>query len=733
MPLPENGWSTPEDANDSDNDTRVTLSSINTRKCITLSMKASYTKWGPREAFRELVQNWRDAIIASFGIDENALTVAREEKVSDGHIDIIYKASANSGYSADGTLGYIRFEGRDGVGNVNICNREATLQPWHLDLGATSKADDPCQAGCHGEGMKLAALVLMRDGQNHSLTCRSGGFIWRFNFTKTGRLVVRLERIPAHILCQENTDTTPLGLLPFAANSKKDVRFLLGEEPGKRERTRDQRGNQVERCQIKVDDFKQWVKSSLFLIAQDREIVSTVDGDLLLDPDLRGCLYLKGLLLAESTKRTSASRTSVPLKFGYNFSSGATNRERSLMANANEESERISAIWGRALQLRPELVSELSDMLNSEGKIFADVYHAKRFLSYDTVQCLKKHLCRDSSRRLWYYCDENDETTLRVQQIIRGLGKEPAVLPKKYWDIMWQHALLRTAEEEEKRQFMRRPVLDDIPDTFFSGSVRRILSACLRACPYSLPLSKTFCFVQAGELELDLYLATEDSNKTPRIHDRWLFYDKATAELGLEETSPRTDVIFHTVKRLFSSVLQQLLCQSKDSPARRRECTLAEQRVLEYLRWTHAKVSISCQARGLVLLSPINDVHSGAKLEIHCHRGSQCIRQYGNVLLAHEARSVASLECFKANQHPCLSFSVDFKNASGYEVKGFEVGVEYFLMFVPEDPMSFVVPLRKIIILAPCAHHSAESSVCIPQPGLVQFSKYSAYHNHTLL
>lgn len=36
----------------------VTLSSIKTSKTVTFSIRANYTEWEPREAFREFVQNW---------------------------------------------------------------------------------------------------------------------------------------------------------------------------------------------------------------------------------------------------------------------------------------------------------------------------------------------------------------------------------------------------------------------------------------------------------------------------------------------------------------------------------------------------------------------------------------------------------------------------------------------------------------------------------------------------
>jgi hypothetical protein len=47
-----------EDSDRYDDDPETTLESIVKSKTINFSICASYTNWKPREAFRELVQNW---------------------------------------------------------------------------------------------------------------------------------------------------------------------------------------------------------------------------------------------------------------------------------------------------------------------------------------------------------------------------------------------------------------------------------------------------------------------------------------------------------------------------------------------------------------------------------------------------------------------------------------------------------------------------------------------------
>lgn len=88
----------------------VTLASIHKSHTIPFPIRASYTKWKPWEAFREIVQNWsvqptsrhrrltdvdyffrRDAIIKSFNLDENKFYVIRIDKSAGRNTEIVFK------------------------------------------------------------------------------------------------------------------------------------------------------------------------------------------------------------------------------------------------------------------------------------------------------------------------------------------------------------------------------------------------------------------------------------------------------------------------------------------------------------------------------------------------------------------------------------------------------------------------------------------------------------------
>lgn len=125
----------------------------------------------------------------------------------------------------------------------------------------------------------------------------------------------------------------------------------------------------------------------------------------LIHENLRRAIYLKGLLLAETTPGRSASITKLPLMFGYNFAQGSTNRERQSVAGADEEGKAILGVWHRVLEVKPSMVEDLSLMLNDGDTDYADIHRASKRMGYDTADRLRKQLRLFADG--WYYCAED--------------------------------------------------------------------------------------------------------------------------------------------------------------------------------------------------------------------------------------------------------------------------------------------------------------------------------------
>ncbi|KAH8688423.1 hypothetical protein BGZ61DRAFT_353878 [Ilyonectria robusta] len=697
-----------DDENDSGVEQEVTLASIARNRTINLRVSSGYTQWGPVEAFRELFK------------------VIRKERTIDGKTHILYTVP-NPKVATD-CLGYIRFARFDDQeGFVEVTNRKAVLQPGHLDFGSSSKRNENTQAGTHGEGLKLALLVLLRGHQNHAIRCTTGNVRWNFNFSNLKNLVARLGKMTYAQIDAEQKASQVLrkdGVIPFAPSASDDVQFLIGWSTRK---GRDDKGILRTRDRVHINDFEEWCKSAIFLqFMRNEDIVRTTAGDLIYNNLLprSGNLYLKGLLLKESTGVDSASMTGKPLKFGYNFRDGVTNRERKHIQGRNAESQAILRIWDQVLILKPEFVIHIHEMLlasdsrNSEipssETVYADVANPSLFQK-ETVTCLKNHLF--SGGKKWYYSAHEKAQNHELPKIIHGLGREGVQIPNAYWSILEMFKFVRTAAQEEERRFLEAQMAV-VPNTAFAQETYRLIRASLRGCTETHDMGVRF--VQAGPLALDICLS--GTSGPVKIHSRWLTKAESTKEIGVTSTLLERNVLFHTISRLFSEVLREV-CAGKSGQAEKekRERIGAQQRLLEYLEMKkHLSLGTSSTANRQLSLK-WDDKSSwgdGGGVSVQLHREATCshLRQYAfaseckfhlltqhlqiiNIRPVHES----TVRCIASAQPPnssgtggntaqgCLSLTLSL-SAGSYDFEPLKTREPYFaVMLKPSEPNSVVL------------------------------------------
>lgn len=359
----------------------------------------------------------RDGIIAvNEDLTERDFCVHRDETSWGRRTEIVYKAYRDGADRSvvENCLGFICFKSHNGAGTIELSNFNATLQPQHLTLGGTSKKDQQDQAGAHGEGLKVAALVLMRSTQNHHLRCTSGGCNWTFALQQ-GCLVVSINRINMASKKAKGPQSSTSKIPTPDVSAYRDVQFIIGEG----RMGRDEKGNKVKRVPVQQTDFEHWTKAALFTTKVDSEdtgIISTEHGDLLTADDMRGNIYLKGLLLCESTKSRSASITGRRLLFGYNFADGRTNRERQSVATASDESKGMCRIISNAMKERPEMIGDLVEALDSETD-YADVACPEKFWSKEIGILIRGYLLREGPADSWLYCSD-DMSKVRCPSIM---------------------------------------------------------------------------------------------------------------------------------------------------------------------------------------------------------------------------------------------------------------------------------------------------------------------------
>ncbi|CAH0005082.1 unnamed protein product [Clonostachys byssicola] len=634
----------------------TTLSSIEKSLTICFSIPSNYSpSWNTSSAFRELVQNWRDGIVRSFNLKETQFHVVKENKSTDQKDEILFKAlkKAPGVPDHDSCMGFIRFFG----GIIEITNRAASLQPKHLDFGQSDKTRDDSQAGFHGEGLKLALLVFLR--QNFRVRCISGNTTWNFNFTTAGKLVARLDKMQREAIIKEKKSTKKLkddNAVPFQASPYHDVRFFIGEKGKGRNRN----GKSTQRKHVKLGAFNKWCRSALFLSDlpnQEKTIITTEYGDLILDGSVRGNLYLKGLLLKEFSPGGSASVSGLKLKYAYNFRHGETNRDRQSRTHSIEEYRTILNIWNDVLQLKPNLIAALHGMLVSTNP-FADVHLAESLMGIDSAHRLRDHLFYDRAK--WYYSDEEMSKDPRLKIIMQGLAGTGSRLPGSYWWVLARFHLIRTAKEEQEDRFMKSRIAMVSPANKFAESLDRLLRSCLQGIPGLDNID--LVFVRAGQLHLHTYL--KDSKF--KIHERWLDSEQVVSELKLSSDVPESDVLFHAAQWLVRELIDQIpedkFLRSKEGTVewdtvewdKRKVTNYAVQRLLEF---TNVNNSVTLQqapsgnANELILeWNRFSSWCQVAAINVQLHHEASC-RKLHDRLLSTEFNT-KNLPCRKLQEGP---------------------------------------------------------------------------------
>ncbi|KAH7272871.1 hypothetical protein B0J15DRAFT_573707 [Fusarium solani] len=699
QPLPSAPRRTNDEVEDYTIEERKTLDSIEKKHTINFPLKATYTSLTGPESFRELVQNWRDGITVSYKTEIDIV----EERNS---TEIIFKAYGRS--TGSECLGYILFRGNNGRGTVELTNRNSRLEPYHLDLGGTTKAANQDLAGFHGEGLKLALLVQQREEQNHSVRCTAGGFGWCFGYTTQAKLVTHLTRLSEGNARRK--DKHPQGTLaPFYPNYKTDVRFVIGEI----KKAKNERGETVRRSAVKREEFESWCTTVLALQKLDKNsVLKTKYGEIIMDPKHKGSLYLKGLLMRRSTRSCSASMTGKLLKYGYNFENGTTNRDRRTLGSAEEEGRAILAIWQAALVERPSLVGELSDILNSSDPQWAEVSMLRVGLLPGTADKLAQHLLSDTSK--WYYSPREREENPGLDTIIASLGRQGFQLTVEYWDTLASYDLVRTAKGGQRGRF-RSAATVTIPRDQFARQMERMLGACLRACPQTS--SSKLEFLQAGCLSLRAFFQEKDG-RLVRVHERWLHRAAVMGGFAFLEDVSEVYTSLHACKLLFKGIVDQLgdgAFANPDAQAsvgqKEQQLVLAEERLTEYAHH-HSTLTLKTIDKDStivvtweVLKSSIGD----PSFEVALHDASTCLSLKDKLLAKDidESDSVCPSQVHSSQRRAtqtaqteacCRVVSVRGKSRAGESMKyaakfcNVKKGTRYFaIVYRPDKPSSLVV------------------------------------------
>lgn len=194
----------------------------------------------------------------------------------------------------------------ESTGQLTISNKTSKLDASSLLLGQSTKADDKATIGQFGEGYKIAALVLLREGKTITFYNSGAKEIWRPRFVKSRRFGTNIltfftEKIPV-----------------WERKQSSDLDIVIGE--------------------ITMDEYYNHIVPSNLRLRTDYEVIEKTEyGEIL---DLPGQVYVNGLFICQYA----------PYKYGYNFKPKyiSLDRDRKMVNNFDLE-WMASKMWLRSV------------------------------------------------------------------------------------------------------------------------------------------------------------------------------------------------------------------------------------------------------------------------------------------------------------------------------------------------------------------------------------------------
>ncbi|KAG4441520.1 hypothetical protein IFR05_002977 [Cadophora sp. M221] len=445
--------------------------------------------WMQEDAFREFYQNWEDSIV------ETSQLLHWDFKPIDKGFDKngIYIFEGRHPIT-DKLLGFIRF--KDGI--IEFTNFGAQLHRRALNMGETSKRGNRQAAGTHGEGFKVASLVMVRHG--HRVQYEASRSRWTMKFWGKD------EDILYCFLSKPEDETIEKQILAYekkvAKGKPRELKNNIWEDVTVRI-------GRVRGQGLKIDpqDFLKWIKVCID-INPPSKIIRTVHGSLILDPKFHNKIYLKGLLL----KGRSSEKK---FKFGYNFLEGDVNRDRERLKNPVHEAKVLAAIWDEAIKLQEEETLDPYLSMLREAK-FADVHAVEDRISKDVAEKLwQRLLAQDVNGECFYHDDRNGDNDVEI--ISNSLKKKPEQLSNLIWTPLRTYGLVRTPREQQSYLLHQAP-LTQSRTTPYSSGMERALRAALALDARTRDLELAFKSGVKTDLDLRVYgLSLE-------INDKWLSF-----------------------------------------------------------------------------------------------------------------------------------------------------------------------------------------------------------------
>ncbi|KAJ6004667.1 hypothetical protein N7540_013036 [Penicillium herquei] len=433
------------------------LQRMGSRQIISVSIVPTYVRnWDGKAAFRELYQNWE----------------------------------------AKRALGFIKYDKK--CGRVTLTNANAQLPIEALEVGWSTKTGQTGVGGS-GEGLKLAALTLSRDGLRVRIAASRCN--WLFS----------IEGVPQPRLCCTVRPSTKCDLFEGAdpaadmaqlhSRIARDVTVTVGST------------GTGHPPSVTQEMFLDWLQITMEIRGLNfpSTVIQTPSGDIILDVRYAGMTYLDGMFVSTAGSKLQG------YKLGYNFARGTLSRDRLWLVSQHEEANMVRQMWEFAIEQHGTKLLPIYVSLLQYFPETADVAMADRLLEQSTKRLMWKHLKSYAGKEFFY----DARSALPVAAMIKEhLGKKPTKLPGILWDLLRSAAPIQTFEEAQSSAF-QNAVLTEDPKCSFGRTVARAVRACMALLSTTRKIQVTFAQMPPGASDLHY----DRQNHVLKIHARWLEFD----------------------------------------------------------------------------------------------------------------------------------------------------------------------------------------------------------------
>jgi len=302
---------------------------------------------------------------------------------------------------------------------IKISNAKSRLETKSLLLGSTTKVDNDDTIGQFGEGYKIAALVLTRMGKRVTIFNYGAKEVWCAYFKYSRKY------------CTE--------ILTFDVNKKFPWTIVPDNDLT------------IKITGVTQEEFNEIIETNLHM--QDYKYLDTPHGQVLLDEDKKGKIFVNGLYISESKD----------FHYGYNFrpSQIELDRDRKLIAHF-ELKWTTSRLWTSS---KDENILALATQLVEKGAIDTSYikeasYNSNLDIVSDNV--VKNFISLYGENAVPVYTQEDAEKVPHTHK--------PIIVPENVVNVITSNVKYTPVEQIKEPTFIEK--LEDWLDKY-GGNIKR--------------------------------------------------------------------------------------------------------------------------------------------------------------------------------------------------------------------------------------------------------------------